>query len=412
MASRNAARTVASPRWARSLVGAPSGPTDPATRTSRPATSRASRAIWAPRRASRPAWSARPYGARRTRLAPNVAVSIRSAPAARYSRWMAPISSGRDSDQLVERGTLRDAAREEQRAHRPVGQQRAVGQAFAEPGARIHARTIAGRALDRTPATAERQRAVRGEEHLRRPRPAVVGGPERRGVRAGIGDRDEVAAPERAAGRGRRGCRWTRRSAPRPAWRSGPADVAPPGVSAWIGCRAPYSAGRISSVMPGVEDDLAVAAVADVEDARDQPAGARDERPAGLDGEARRPAVGRDRLEQRRDLAGEALGRRRRLAERTDREAAADVERCRTSRSSRATARRRPAPAGPPRARRPRRRAATRRAGGCRAAGAGRPVRPRRRARSPARSRSRSCRTWSRRRRRPARPASRARRPG
>ena len=34
-------------------------------------------------------------GASRTRFAPNVAVSMRSAPAARYSRWMAPIRSGR-----------------------------------------------------------------------------------------------------------------------------------------------------------------------------------------------------------------------------------------------------------------------------------------------------------------------------
>ena len=131
------------PRWTRSLVGAPSGPTDPATRTSRPLTSRASRAIWAPRRASRPAWSARPYGARRTRLAPNVAVSIRSAPAARYSRWIAPISSGRDRTSSSSVGALRDAAREEQRAHRAVGQQRSRRPDVPEPGARIHARTIA-----------------------------------------------------------------------------------------------------------------------------------------------------------------------------------------------------------------------------------------------------------------------------
>ena len=93
--SRNAARTSASARWRISRVGGPSGPIDPATSESRPATSRASRASWAPRRASRPARSARPYGARRTRLAPNVAVSMRSAPAARYSRWIAPMSSGR-----------------------------------------------------------------------------------------------------------------------------------------------------------------------------------------------------------------------------------------------------------------------------------------------------------------------------
>ena len=58
--------------------------------------------------------------------------------------------------------------------------------------------------------------------------------------------------------------------------------------------------------------------------------------------------------------------------------------RCRTCRSSRATARPRRAPAGPPRARRRPRRAATRRAGGCRAAGAGPSGRRHRPARWPA----------------------------
>ena len=50
---------------------------------------------------------------------------------------------GSREDQLVERGTLRDPAREQQRAHRAVGQQRPLGQAIAEPSRRIHARTIA-----------------------------------------------------------------------------------------------------------------------------------------------------------------------------------------------------------------------------------------------------------------------------
>ena len=50
-ASRKAARTVASPQMQRGRgSGAPSGPMEPATSTSRPATSRASRASWAPRR--------------------------------------------------------------------------------------------------------------------------------------------------------------------------------------------------------------------------------------------------------------------------------------------------------------------------------------------------------------------------
>ena len=76
-------------------LGPPSGPIDPATSTSRPATSRASRASWAARRFRRPARSASPNGARRSRLAPNVSVSMRSAPASMYSRWMAPMRSGR-----------------------------------------------------------------------------------------------------------------------------------------------------------------------------------------------------------------------------------------------------------------------------------------------------------------------------
>ena len=46
---------------------------------------------------SAPARSASPNGARRNRLAPNEFVSIASAPASMYSRWMAPIRSGCDS---------------------------------------------------------------------------------------------------------------------------------------------------------------------------------------------------------------------------------------------------------------------------------------------------------------------------
>ena len=95
--SRKVLRMTRSSRFRISRVGAPSGPMDPATSTSRPVTSRASRAICAPRRANRPARSPKPYGASRMRFAPKVEVSMRSAPAARYSRWMAPISSGRVS---------------------------------------------------------------------------------------------------------------------------------------------------------------------------------------------------------------------------------------------------------------------------------------------------------------------------
>ena len=64
-------------------VGVPSGPIEPATSASRPTTSRASRATWAARRFRRLVWGASPKAASRTRFAPNVAVSMISAPAAR-----------------------------------------------------------------------------------------------------------------------------------------------------------------------------------------------------------------------------------------------------------------------------------------------------------------------------------------
>ena len=78
----------------------------------------------------------------------------------------------------------------------------------------------------------------------------------------------------------------------------------------------------------GVEHDdpLGVRPLPDVEHGRDEPAGARDEEPAGLDREPRGHAVRRQGREQRLDLAGEA-GRRRHRPRIADREAAADVER-------------------------------------------------------------------------------------
>ncbi len=80
------------------VVGRPgrsNGPTEPATRASRPVTSRASRASCAARRLIREAMASNPHAARRIRLAPNVAVSIRSAPASRYSRWIVATRSAR-----------------------------------------------------------------------------------------------------------------------------------------------------------------------------------------------------------------------------------------------------------------------------------------------------------------------------
>ena len=82
-------------RWLGPCRGELTGPIEPATSTSRPETSRASRASCAARRLRRAVRSASPSGARRTRLALKVSVSMMSAPAAMYSRWTAVMSSGR-----------------------------------------------------------------------------------------------------------------------------------------------------------------------------------------------------------------------------------------------------------------------------------------------------------------------------
>ncbi len=153
MVSRNVARTVASSRWTSSRVGAPSGPTEPATRTSRPATSRASRASCAPRRASLPAWSPSPNGARRARFAPNVADSMMSEPAVRYSRWTAPMRSGRvatSSSRFARWGMPRE---KRSVPIAPSPSNGPSGQSLAEPLPRLHARTIAdARSRPRAPS--------------------------------------------------------------------------------------------------------------------------------------------------------------------------------------------------------------------------------------------------------------------
>ena len=114
-------------------------------RRPRPATSRASRASWAARRFSRPAWLCRPNGARRKRLAPKVIVSIASAPATMYSRWIVADQSGCVVDQLVE--AMRAAARHGCTAACPSRRRRgaAGGEASGEALARRHRR--AGRHL-------------------------------------------------------------------------------------------------------------------------------------------------------------------------------------------------------------------------------------------------------------------------
>ena len=84
-----------SERWLGPCSGELTGPMEPATSTSRPETSRASRASWAARRLMAVVRSASPSSPRWTRLALKVSVSMISAPAAMYSRCTAVTSSGR-----------------------------------------------------------------------------------------------------------------------------------------------------------------------------------------------------------------------------------------------------------------------------------------------------------------------------
>src|SRR4029077_11019572 len=79
------------PRGARYL---PSGPREPRTSTSRPMASRTSRASLTPRRLISRTRDSRPWTASLNRLAPNVLVSMQSAPTAMYSEWIACTSPG------------------------------------------------------------------------------------------------------------------------------------------------------------------------------------------------------------------------------------------------------------------------------------------------------------------------------
>ena len=79
--------------------------------------------------------------------------------------------------------------------------------------------------------------------------------------------------------------------------------------------------------MPASRTTIRPSALAHVEHAGDQPARPGHEEPTGLDRQAGRSPVGRKRVEQRRQLAGEPLRPRADVAERRDREPAADVER-------------------------------------------------------------------------------------
>ena len=122
-----AARTAASSRsqHVRAVAGPPSGPTEPGDQhVATGDVARLAGDLGAPPvRAGRPGRPARtaPAGCR---LAPNVAVSMMSAPASRYSRWMAPIRSGRVATSSSRQARCGMPRLEQERAHRPVGQER------------------------------------------------------------------------------------------------------------------------------------------------------------------------------------------------------------------------------------------------------------------------------------------------
>ena len=148
---------------------------------------------------------------------------------------------------------------------------------------------------------------------------------------------------------------------------------------------------------PGIDDDLAAR--------RDRGRGGRSPRasPSARRGPGRarsRGGAGAGPPGRASSRSGSSRAKRsgagRRLVERQDREAAADIERVEGVEVRRAAGRPPRARAGPRRARHRRRGAASRRGGGSRAAGSASPAwrgRATRRGRSP---RSRSCRTWMR----------------
>src|SRR5262245_2700172 len=85
-------------------------------------------------------------------------------------------------------------------SNRPTAPARSPSLSFSKNSSIVStapiARMLAERA-DRAATAGDRHPAVDLQDDLRRARPAVVGRGERRGVRAGVADRDEVTAPER-----------------------------------------------------------------------------------------------------------------------------------------------------------------------------------------------------------------------
>ena len=271
----------------------------PPTHASRPLTSRASRATWAARRLKRPASDARPNASSRIRLAPNVTVSMRSAPASRYSRWSAATRSDRvvaSSSRQARWGIPREnssvpmppSASSGAAARRAANRSRGRLMAEAYPVAPLERNRIVVRR--RRPRVSVPSAL---EQHLGRRRAAVVGHRHR----GRVGARPRRSRPGRraaaAAGGGGRRCRCSRRSGRRRGrrWRrslrpsaSRPAASTgrPSEVSARIGWLAPYRAGRISSVMPASRTTMRsrLGPLADVEHARHEPAGLRHEEAA------------------------------------------------------------------------------------------------------------------------------------
>ena len=123
--------------------GSPVGPIDPATATSRPLTSRASRANLTPALTICSNWSSSPRAASLSGLAPNVLVSITSAPGGDEGQVQAQHLLGREQV-----GVLRAAGprhgRRQQRAHAPVGHQRLLSEAIQRHW-RCHRRSVGGR---------------------------------------------------------------------------------------------------------------------------------------------------------------------------------------------------------------------------------------------------------------------------
>ena len=215
------------------------------------------------------------------------------------------------------------------------------------------------------------------QQHLGRRGPAVVGHRHRGRVGAGLADRDQVAAPERRQA-------WrskvsvlsqigpsTRASAVLDRWRRRPGAARRPAGRARSGrgsdgC-APYSAGRMSSVMPVSRTTIArLRALADVEHARHEPARPRHEEAPRLDASRAGRRSGGRASTSAGSLPAEVLGRRhgrpaRRPGSRRRRRA------CRTPGARRRSGRAPRARAGRRRATRPPRPAASRRGGGSRA---------------------------------------------